>query len=133
MGGGAVSRADLDYRASTPVAPRDGVREDRPVAGFYRAKLRSGAHPVGVEIFHGPPFDPVTGEELDRSHRWQARVNGQLVEIDTVWPRCGGEPIGEAEYRYLTDLAAWARDNAPGSPQANPRRRIDPLTAPMPF
>lgn len=128
-----VTRSDIPYAAGSDFKPASGIRVDVPTAGYYRHRMVKGGHPVGVEIFHGPPFDPVTGEELDRSHRWQARVNGQLVELDTVWPRCGGEPITEAEYRYLTDLAAWARENAPASPQANPRQRVDLLTAPMPF
>ena len=47
---------------------------DTPIPGFYRMRLRSGGQPVGVRVWFGPPADPVTGEELDRSWRWQATV-----------------------------------------------------------
>ncbi|MGR4893379.1 hypothetical protein ACIPPQ_20335 [Sphingopyxis sp. LARHCG72] len=111
----------------------DGLDVETPVAGFYRMALRSGAAPVGIRIWFGPPLDPVTGEEMDRGHRWQAAANGEPIDLDRVWPRCARETIDGREYRFLTERAAWARENAPSSPHANPTRRIDPMTAPPPF
>lgn len=110
-----------------------GVRVDQPVAGFYRTRLRSGAHPVGIRIWFGPPHDPDTGEEMDRSHRWQAHANGHYIEFDRVWPGCAGDPIDQAEYDYLSSLQAWGEQHAPSGPQANPHKPIDLLTAPLPF
>jgi hypothetical protein len=95
--------------------------------------LRSGAAPVGIRIWFGQPYDPVTGELMDRSLRWQAEANGEPIALEQVWPRCAREPIDEREYRFLTERAAWARENAPTSPHANPHRPIDPMTAPPPF
>lgn len=102
-----------------------------PVAGWYRHKLRSGAVAVGVRIWWGPPADPVTGEEMDRSPRWQAHCNGRYVEIDRVWPQCAGAPIPEAEYDYLTSLQVWGEQHAPASPEANPHKPVNWLTAPI--
>lgn len=109
------------------------IRPDVPVAGYYRMKLRRGGMYVAVRIWHGPPHDPVTGEELDRSWRFQATINGEPAELDRVWPSCAGEPITEAEAAYLTNLQAWGREHAPDSPQANPHRKVDLLSAPISF
>lgn len=129
-----AGRAFLDYTAHrAPGASYAGFDPDTPVAGYYRTRLRSGAIRVGVRIWHGPPLDPVTGEELDRSHRWQAQVNGDYVELDRVWPKCADDPIDAAEYHYLGTVQALAQQRAPDSPYANPTRRINPLTAPTPF
>lgn len=118
-----------------PVSVSGAQDVSEPVEGFFRHRLRSGAVRVGVRIFHGPPLDPITGEELDRSWRWQAEVNGEPAEIDRVWPQCTGEPISEAEYRRYCDLQKWAREQAPDSAYADPSRRIDPLSTdnPLPF
>lgn len=106
---------------------------DQPIEGYYRMKLRRGAHPVGVRVWYGAPLDPVTREELDRGHRWQATINNRDIDLDRVWPLCAGARIDRAEHDYLAGLQDWAEDNAPESPQANPFKKIDPLTAPLPF
>lgn len=132
-----MSRERIDYsqryadraNAAGPV----GFDADKPIEGYYRMRLRSGAAYCGVRIWHGAPLDPLTGEEMDRGHRWQALVNGSLFDLARVWPKCAADPVDEAEYRYLCEVHSWAREHAPDSPQANPMRRIDPLTAPTPF
>ncbi len=115
-----------DYRSA-------GFDPDQPIAGYYRMRLRSGAAFCGIRIWHGAPLDPVTGEELDRSPRWQAQANGVAIDLERVWPKCAADPVDEAEYHYLASVQSWAKQNAPDSPQANPMRRINPLTAPTPF
>ena len=130
---GIFGRKRMDYTARTEARAFEGFSPDHPIAGYYRTRLRSGGVSVGVRIFYGAPKDPVTGEIMDRSHRWQAEVNGFYVEMDTVWPKCAADRIDRAEYDYLTQVQSWAVTNAPDSPQANPRRKINPLTAPMPF
>jgi hypothetical protein len=102
-----------------------------PVAGFYRTRLRSGAHPVGIKIWYGPPLDPDTGEEMDRGYRWQAYCNDSYIELDRVWPNCGGDPIDQTEYAYLCDVQRWGEQNASSGPQANPYRPVNLLTAPF--
>jgi len=129
-----VSREALDYSARhAPRAPAAGFDVDQPIAGFYRMKLVSGAVYSGIRIWFGPPHDPETGDEMDRSHRWQAERNGNPIDLERAWPKCAADPIDEAEYRHLTATEAWGKAHAPTSPQANPSRRIDLLTAPLPL
>ena len=135
--GGVSGRATLDYRASharTSAAP-SATNVSAPVAGYFRYRLRSGAVKVGIRIWFGPPLDPVTGEEMDRSLRWQAQANGELIDFDRVWPACTGETISEQEYRRLCARQEWAKMHAPDSSYADPARRSDPLSIkhPLPF
>jgi hypothetical protein len=80
---------------------------------------------VPIRIWLGAPLDPLTGEELDRSPRWQAERNGHQVDVDAVWPFCSADHIDEAEYRYMLATHEWAVENAPNSPEASPRTKID--------
>lgn len=125
-------RERLDYSQRSDVQAI-GFDPDHPVAGYYRMRLRSGGIQVGVRIWHGAPLDPVTGEELDRSHRWQAVANEAPIDLTRVWPKCAASPVDAAEYEYLASVQSWAKQHAPNSPQANPHRKINPLTAPTPF
>nr|WP_166745546.1 hypothetical protein [Sphingomonas naasensis] len=77
----------------------------------------------------------MTGEEMDRSPRWQAHVNGSYVDLPRVWPGCADEPISEADYRHYCRLQQWGEQHAPESALADPTRRIDLLSPnhPMPF
>ena len=117
-----------DAHAVRAVAVAGATDVSRPVAGFFRHKLRSGGVVGAVRIWFGAPHDPVTGEEMDRSHRWQAEFLGEYIEFDACWPQCAGEPITEAEYRALMNRRDWAAEHAPRSAYANPRRRYDPLS-----
>ncbi len=127
-------RAMLDYTANRAIKRTfAGHDPDQPVAGLFRMRLRTGGVFVGVRIWFGAPHDPVTGEEMDRSHRWQAEANERPTALDRAWPKCAGEPIGREEYAYLVAQQRWGEVNAPDSPQANPAKRINPLTAPTPF
>lgn len=120
-------------RAAGRVVVPGALDVTTPVAGFYRFKLRSGGVAVGVRLWFGPPKDPVTGEEMDRSWRWQAEAGGEYVDFDRVWPACGGTPIDEAEYCRLIRQQEWARQNAPDSAYADPRRNVDLLSTNTPL
>jgi hypothetical protein len=132
-----VSRPPVTYAdvAQTMRRVFAGTDVSQPVAGFYRFRLRSGGIRGVVRIHYGPPCDPLTGEELDRSHRWMAHFNGELIEFDRAWPQCCGEPVDEAEYRIACGRQEWARKHAPDSSYADPRKRRDPLdpSEPLPF
>lgn len=120
------------YNTRTAWVAPDGYGVSiEPVAGFYKHKMRSGTHPVGVRIWFGQPLDPETREPLDRSLRWQATANGRDIELDHVWPVCGGTPITQGEHDYLKSVQDWGEHHAPNSPQANPNQRINLLTAPF--
>lgn len=54
-------------------------------------------------IWYGPPLDPETGEELDRSWRWQATLAGEEVALERIWPWAGLNKI--TEEAYLNALA----------------------------
>lgn len=131
-----MTRAHVSYAERRPI-PRTfvGTNVSEPTAGYYRGRLRSGAVRVGIRVWFGPPLDPVTGEEMDRSWRWQAQANGEYVDLDHVWPVCAGEPISEAEYRALVARSEWAKQHAPDSSYADPRRKRDLLSRsePLPF
>jgi len=111
-----------------------------PVPGFYRIRLVRGGPWVGARITYGPPLDPIDGEELDRSPRWNAFIDGELIGEPGPCPHKAGafriwpaHSISQAEHDYLVATARWARDHAQAEPAANPRQTIDPLTAPVPF
>lgn len=128
-------------RDATPYAARRqwvapagyGLNVSEPQAGFYRMRMRAESHFVGVRVWFGAPKDPVTGEELDRSLRWQAEVNGRYVDLDRVWPACATDPISQDEHDHLMGLQTWAETHAPDSAIANPNRKLDLLTAPLVF
>lgn len=101
--------AYADMAARQPAPARAGQDISQPVAGFFRFKLGGGSVAGGVRIWFGPPHDPVTGEELDRSWRWQAHFNGEPVDFDRVWPSCTGEPITQIDYSRLCARTEWAR------------------------
>lgn len=117
------------------IAVAGAVDVTTPVAGFYRQRLGRDTVIGGVRLWFGPPHDPVTGEEMDRSWRWQAEFNGEPIEFDRVWPVCAGDPIIEDDYRRYCARVAWARQHAPDSAYAETGRRIDPLSTstPLPF
>lgn len=130
-------RRPSDYTRRDTAAPlvAGAVDVSEPVAGFYRCRLGANTVTGGVRLWFGPPHDPVTGDEMDRSWRWQALWNGDPVDFDRVWPRCAGDPISEAEYQRYVARQVWARENAPASAYAERGRAIDRLSrkTPLPF
>jgi hypothetical protein len=133
-----VSRPYRDYTLR-PVAvdPRSvgapAFDPDVPIPGFYRFKLRAGAMFAPVRIWYGPPRDPETGEEMDRSHRWQAEAGGHPIDLARVWPKCARDTISEQEFAYLFSRQEWGEAHAPGTAVADPTVKIDLLRSPLPF
>jgi hypothetical protein len=121
--------------AEQPARKFAGLDVERPQEGFYRFKLRSGGVYGVVRIWYGAPLDPQTGEEMDRSWRWQAAFNGELIEFEQAWPQCAKMPCTEADYRHAIRRQEWAKKHAPDSAFADHRTRIDPLSSstPLPF
>jgi hypothetical protein len=119
---------------------------DPLVAGFYLLQSSRGKRvDVPVRVWFGPPADPETGEELDRSPRWQIQIGFQLLEdepmrvggywfneITDVWPTCQRWPIDEADYRYRLERASWAADYDPEDAYSQIGGRIDPMTCRLP-
>lgn len=112
----------------------EGLDPDVPIAGWYRFRLRSGGAAVGVRLLYGPPLDPDTGAEMDRSWRWMCFVNGVYADdFARYWPACGKDPITQAEHDHLAKVQQWAVAHAPGSGLDDPRRKLDSLTTPLVF
>ena len=130
-----MTRAHLDYtaRRAPAAASAPAFNPDVPVEGFYRMKLVAGAVVSAIRIWFGPPLDPIVRTELDRSPRWNATANGKPIALDRVWPKCADAPIDAQEYAYLLARQSWAETNAPDTALADPKQRIDFLTAPLPF
>jgi len=119
---------------------------DPLIEGFYLIRMdRSRRVSVPVRVWYGPPTDPVTGEEFDRSPRWQIQVGFQRLEdqpirvgplrfdtLDDVWPRCAKDPIDEVDYRYRLERAEWAAGNDETDPYSQLGGRIDPMTCALP-
>lgn len=111
-------------------APR---RIDRPEPGFWLVRLVRNGPPVPAAIMWvQTTHDPVTGEPMDRSRFLAAYIDGKPTSLDDVWLR-RGTPIDQREYEFRVADAEWVRQNAPNEPAANPTRRINPITAPLPF
>lgn len=108
--------------------PSDGL-----VTGYYVHRKR-GAVDLPVRIWFGAPLDPVTGEELDRSWRWQLTLAGeQIDDWADIWPRCGALPIDKQEHDFLVSRIKWARDNDPDDPFGGVQGKFDLLTVALPF
>jgi hypothetical protein len=112
----------------------------RPEPGFYVMRLRSGAPLVPAMIYQICPMvipEPttVTGPHpddwcrpLDRSPRFEARVDGKRVDVERVWTARSLRPVSRDEFDFRAGpLRRWARSNPP-APEAQPYRPVD-LTA----
>lgn len=51
------------------------------------------------------------------------------LDVCRIWNY--GEPITEAEYRFMLADADWCRTYQPDAPQANPRRPVERAQAPL--
>lgn len=106
---------------------------EEPTEGYFRMRLVHGGPLVGIRIWYGPPLDPTiydprdpaTHEPMDRMPRWNALANGEIIDLERVWPVCMGDPIEEAEYRYLASTTQWAKRNDGFSPMATPRKKTN--------
>lgn len=115
--------------------------------GYYQIeRWRRGKVPVPVRIWFGVPADPLTGEPLDRSPRWQVMVGGVLIgdepviiggvtisELADFWPQCARHPITVEDHDYMVGRAAWSVRHDPLDPYGSDSGRIDLMTAPLPM
>lgn len=132
-----MSRSSRPYADGAELARTfSGLDAETPIAGFYRVRMGAGTVAVAIKIWLGPPHDPVTGEVMDRSWRWQAQADdGELLDLDRVWPACAKSPISEIDFRARQGRRRWAQSVAPESAYADRRKRYDPLSTatPLPF
>ncbi len=96
---------------------------DTPIAGTYYTRLVRGGPRCPVRIWYGPPADPLTGELLDRSWRWQSELLGEEAD---AWHLAGRvHPISRGEYDYLLATYKHAVTHEPDMPEACPRTPYD--------
>lgn len=93
-------------------------RADIPQPGYYRRKLVKGGPWVPVSIAY-------TASQEDRSPMWVVTLDGQFVDVWDVWPDCCGEPITDQEFKYMTEVSAWAKSHVPTAPEASPTKSIN--------
>ena len=100
-------------------------------------RLRSGAPLVAAVIYRLCPMvipEPtnVAGPHpsewcrpLDRSPRYEARIDGKRVAIDRVWTARSLRRVSRDEFEFrLGPLRRWARHHS-GTPEATPQRPVD--------
>jgi hypothetical protein len=109
----------------------------RPQPGFYVMRLRSGAPLVPAVIYQlcpmvipqpGAVYGPHPDEwcrPLDRSPRYEARIDGKRVDLDRVWTARSLRTVSFEEFQFRSGpLRRWARQT-PGAPEAHPEMRVD--------
>lgn len=99
---------------------------DIPVPGFYRLRLVKSGPWCAVKIWDEAERDPETNELIE-DQQFRCLINGKEVDPWRYAERvnCFGQPIDEAEYRYMLDTESWARTYDPEAPEADPYRPVD--------
>lgn len=133
-----VSASAECFLPSRWVAARPAARIlIRPQPGFYVMRLRTGAPLVPAIIYQLCPMvipQPLTVvgahpddwcRPLDRSLRFEARLDGRRVDLDRVWTARSLRPVSRAEFAFRSGpLRRWAREN-PSAPETTPQRRVE--------
>lgn len=117
----ALEDVDLHF---VPEAHPDEVQ-----CGWFKRKLVKGGPFVPARIWM---FQPVEDGQLVGDETFQCEVNGSFADAEDQWQWLCRSPITEAEFDYLTAALAWAADNAPDEPMANPREAVDWGRVPTP-
>ena len=119
---------------------------DPLIEGYYLVALHmAGRVSIPVRVWFGAPVDAETGDELDRSPRWQIQIGFQLLEdeplriggiwfrdLSDVWPTCQKNPIDAVDWQYRLARAEWATDNDEADSYSQLGGRIDPMTCTLP-
>jgi len=109
----------------------------RPQPGFYVMRLRPGAPLVPAVIYQLCPMvipQPLTVagphpddwcRPLDRSARYEARLDDKRVDLDRVWTARSLRRASRQEFEFRSGpLRRWAQEN-PNAPEARPHRSVD--------
>lgn len=118
---------------------------DDLVEGYYLVQFRRARRVnIPVRIWFGAPTDPDTGEEMDRSPRWQIHIAGvpftepldfggiRFNAVTDFWPTIAGNAIDATEYTFRVERAAWAQQHDPDDALATPGGRISAMNATLP-
>ncbi len=106
----------------------------RPAPGFWLLRQVKGGPlvPAAIVVLRTTAEPDEPDNIMDRSPFIAAFIAGEPVGLDDVWFR-RGEAITKREYEFRVADLRWAQQHAPDEPQAQPRKRIDLMTARMPF
>ena len=109
----------------------------RPQPGFYVMRFRSDAPLVPAIIYQLCPMvipQPMTiagphpddwCRPLDRSPRYEARLDGKRVDLDRVWTARLLRRVSPEEFEFRSGpLRRWAQES-PGALEAKPNRSVD--------
>lgn len=124
--------ADLYAWHRAALAGHKPVIDATPQCGWYKRKLVKGGVFVPARIWMFQEIDRATGE-LMADEVLQCEVNGRWADPDDAWPWLCGNPISEAEFRYLAARLDHAAIHEPDDAFADPRKRVDLLTMPPLF
>lgn len=103
-----------------------------PQCGFFKRKLVKGGVMVPARIWLDQWIDEET-DELLCDETLQCEVNGQWADAWDQWAWLCGNPISEAEFRYLTARLDHAARYEPADAFADPRKPINLSTLPPLF
>lgn len=130
-------QAQRDHR----VCPMNQRRIDEIRPGYYRIRIaRRGPWIAACIAVEGDTIT-VMQDGAPHAETFRADAIADLI-IDSVMEGEAfrhpllriawfGEAIDEAEYRHLLALGAWARDNRPSHPAAQPDKPIDLNAVPI--
>lgn len=125
-------RAELYDWHSRALRGEKPVIDDTPQCGFFKRKLVRGGVFVPAQIWMWQDIDPETGELLS-DEELQCEVNGVRADPFDAWTWICGNPITEAEYRYLEARIQHAARFEPDDAFADPRKPIDLNKTPLHF
>ncbi len=97
-----------------------------PEPGFFQMRQVKGGVFVSAVIYRPCPLEihnDAPWQWIDRWPHLKAEIDGQSADVGRVWT--SGRRIPIAEYLFLKDDRAWARQYAPHLPEANPRQPVD--------
>lgn len=112
-----------------------------PRVGLYRASLVQGGALVPVALCWGCPWiDPSFDADpedwcapADRGWRLRWYECGVEEALPDHWFPLYGTPLSAEDYALEVNKARWDRKYAPTAPMANPRKRVDLGSIPLPF
>lgn len=97
--------------------------------GFYRTRLVKNGPLVAVTLAEiAPPYDE-DGEPM-WEFLYRLTIDGEERDPFSTAP-LSGEPVTEAEVAYIEETRDYDRTH--GTPLADARKSIDPLSSPLPF
>ena len=116
-----------DRRASQHRFDSEPVPVDPIMAspGFFKTRLVKNGAWVPARLWTVEERDPETGD-LIADVKYFAEIDGKSTDATAPrnWP---WTKIPEAEFRFMTDTAKWARTYAPHLPAANPDVPVNTL------